>query len=263
MVRLMPWPKDPIRAEEMRGEQSERLRERFKNKENHPMLGKKHSIFSRKLMSDKHRGKEFTEEHRKNIGKASTRRLESHNHLLGTNQTSEAKKKRSVSLIEYYRVNPHPMVGKHLNYKRKSLSEEDRAVIKENRKHRTIPSKRNTKPERMMQVALALQGIKFEKHKAIIGQPDIFIEPNICVFVDSDYHHARPDRYKKDQIIWNKPKIITASDIWSYDIKINNELSKLGYFIVRLWDSDIRKNANDCAEKVIKAIQKYRLGVEQ
>ena len=30
------------------------------------------------------------------------------------------------------------------------------------------------------------------KHKPIRGQPDVFIHPNICVFVDGDRWHANP-----------------------------------------------------------------------
>lgn len=121
----------------------------------------------------------------------------------------------------------------------------------------TIKTK-NTKPERMMQIALALNGIKFEKHKPIIGQPDIFIEPNICIFVDGDYPHANPKKYNADDLIWGR----TASQRWARDIFVNNELSKLGYVIIRLWESDIKTNTQGCAENIIKMI-KERMEIQK
>ena len=34
------------------------------------------------------------------------------------------------------------------------------------------------------------------KHKGVLrAQPDIFIEPNICIFVDGDYWHCNPNDY--------------------------------------------------------------------
>ena len=123
--------------------------------------------------------------------------------------------------------------------------------------NKIVPSK-DTKPERMMQIALALNGIKFEKHKAISGRPDMFIEPNICVFVDGDFHHANPSKYKYDTIIWKKYGIVKASDIWAYDNTINHKLSLLGYFVIRLWTSDIKKNTQGCAEKIIHMIKELK-----
>jgi DNA mismatch endonuclease (patch repair protein) len=104
----------------------------------------------------------------------------------------------------------------------------------------------------MMQIALTLNGIKFEKHKPIIGQPDIFIEPNICLFIDGDYWHANPNKYSSEVSITKDKK---AKNIWARDIQVNNELSKMGYLIVRLWESDIKKNTQGCAEKVIEALR--------
>jgi len=120
----------------------------------------------------------------------------------------------------------------------------------------TVKTK-NTKPERMMQIALSLNGVKFEKHKAILGQPDIFIEPNICIFVDGDYPHANPKQYKASDRIYGK----FAAEKWARDSYVTHELSRLGYIIIRLWQSDITKNTQGCAEKIIKSI-KQRVEVD-
>ena len=298
----MPIPKDPVRREELSRERSERLKERFKNKENHPMFGKKHSEETRNRMSIQRRGKKMnlTEDQRRKMGEITRNRMAIFNHLKGTKQREETKLKRSKSIIEYYQKNPHPMDGRHLGYKRKSaknrtspmkgrhhseftrlmmskthigkntwskgrlspmkgipLSEEHKDKLKIARRHRVFPRK-DSKPERMMQIALALNGINFEKHKPIIGQPDIFLEPNICVFIDGDFWHANPNKYKPDDYIAHER---FAKDIWAKDIRINNTLATMGNSVIRLWESDIKNNINDCAEKIINKLKNLNGGV--
>lgn len=103
---------------------------------------------------------------------------------------------------------------------------------------------RDSKPERMMQIALALNGIKFIKHKPIkLGkrwhQPDILIEPNIIVEVDGVYHHMRDDRIRRD--------------LWK-----SQEMTLLGYHVIRIRDKDILKNTQNCADKVIELIKELQ-----
>lgn len=130
--------------------------------------------------------------------------------------------------------------------------------IRQARLKQVFPT-RNSKPERMMQIALSLNGIKFEKHKPILGQPDIFIEPNICIFVDGDYWHANPDKYSPDFVIAKK-QYRTAKEIWAYDTKVNHMLNEQGYQVIRIWDHVIRKDANMCAERVIALINQTVYG---
>lgn len=114
------------------------------------------------------------------------------------------------------------------------------------RRHRVFPFK-DTKPERIMQIALSLNGIKFQKHKPIVGQPDIFIEPNICIFIDGDYWHANPTKYVAEQILFRNTM---AYEIWSKDRKINSELNALGYKVIRFWESNIKNDAQKCIELI-------------
>ena len=62
--------------------------------------------------------------------------------------------------------------------------------------------------------ATAYDGFDFEKHKPIVGQPDIVID-KFCIFLDGDRHHANPSKYSDDTIIWTKnyDKISRAFDI--------------------------------------------------
>lgn len=122
-------------------------------------------------------------------------------------------------------------------------SEERRLEFQEIRKNWTIPYQ-DSKPEKMMQIALALNGIKFEKHKSFkLGRKwhkvDIFIEPNICVEVDGVNWHIPIDRIKGD-------------------LFQSQELTIMGYHVIRIRDKDILKNTQNCAEKVIQLIKELQ-----
>ena len=115
-------------------------------------------------------------------------------------------------------------------------------------KNRKAGPFKDTKPERMMQIALTLNGIKFEKHKPFkIGrswhQPDIFIEPNIVIEVDGVRWHIPIDRIKRD-------------------LYVTQEFTLMGYHVIRIRDKDILKNTQSCAEKVIQLINELTNGVK-
>lgn len=108
---------------------------------------------------------------------------------------------------------------------------------------KSVPYK-DSKPERMMQIALTLNGIKFEKQKSFkLGTRwhpvDIFIEPNIVLEVDGVHFHIEYKQMKKD-------------------LFQTQELTIMGYHVIRIRDKDILKDANKCSEKVIKLIKELQ-----
>lgn len=144
---------------------------------------------------------------------------------------------RSI-LVEKIRRNDHktPLRGK-------PKSKEHIQKLRESRKSFIVPLK-DTKPERMLQIALSLEGIKFQKHKSFkIGksyhQVDLFIEPNICVEVDGVHWHL-----PKKQLI--------------RDLDINTELTIQGYYLLRIRDKDILKNIRESTIAVINLIKQVK-----
>jgi len=83
---------------------------------------------------------------------------------------------------------------------------------------------KNTSIERKLQEYLKSHNIKFETHKRILNRtlPDIFIEPNICIYADGDYWHNLPETKEKD-------------------LSINEFLHQNGYSIFRLTETEINK----------------------
>lgn len=128
-----------------------------------------------------------------------------------------------------------------------------------------VPSK-DTRPEKMLQEALDKRGIDYQKHiTKLIGKPDIFIHPSLCIFVDGDFTHANPDstfadgrkKYLPNTVLRkpykNRPALI-AREVREKDKRITKELEKQGFQVLRFWEMDIRKNTDVCIMKILKFI---------
>ena len=144
----------------------------------------------------------------------------------------------------------------------KQASKETRRKISEKRLDQVFPTK-DSKFELAVQDQLREKGIKFEKHKKIKGQPDIFIKPNLCILLDGDFHHANPSKYSDDFVIWRKRisksstrhvQEITAEMIWEKDELVNKELRSKGYEIIRIWHSEFKKDPEKYVQEIIKNI---------
>lgn len=110
--------------------------------------------------------------------------------------------------------------------------EESKDKIREKRLHRVYPSK-DTTIEKIIQDDIVRLGIKFKKHYPIYGQPDIFIEPNICIFCDGDWWHGYVFNSKKGLHPIQKKAI-------ERDKKVNIWLNKNNYKFIRFREFEIR-----------------------
>jgi len=140
----------------------------------------------------------------------------------------------------------------------KKLSAETRAKIKtyhnkpevleksrETRLHQVFPAK-DTELEKKLQGLLKANNIQFTKHKPILGQPDIFIEPNICIFADGDYWHGW--LYLQGEDFSNKQRINNAhfEKKIKKDQSIKARLEAQGYKVLRLWEHEVYKEPEKC-----------------
>lgn len=98
---------------------------------------------------------------------------------------------------------------------------------------------KDTKIELALQEVLKKLKIKFRTQELILGRPDIFIEPNLCLFADGNYWHNLLGRRE-------------------YDANIGRQLRKKGYSVLRFWEKDINKNINKCADKIERHINRYK-----
>lgn len=270
----MPPPKDPIKRAEWLRKQSESHRGKTTW-----MKGKKHKPESNEINRQKHLGKTFSADHCNNLSKAHKGQIPwqagikgaySNNHIkrlreaaLG-NQRAKGYKhtdewKRQQSVRNSGENNPFynkthtdktkcniskANMGKVPWIKDKTHSPEVRALIRESRLRQVFPQK-DTKPEIIMQKALNLRGVKYVKHAPILGQPDVFIEPNLCVFVDGDATHGNPRFYDmNDKIAFG----VIAKDRWVKDQSINRRLIQDGYKVLRIWQDDLKTDADKCVQ---------------
>lgn len=110
---------------------------------------------------------------------------------------------------------------------------------------------KDTGIEIALQNGLKYLGIQFRKHEPITGQPDIFILPNICIFVDGRFWHADPRYYKPNDIMIGTT---TAAKMWVYDRKTILALSSCGYIVLRFWEDNIKTNLERCLKEIKERI---------
>jgi DNA mismatch endonuclease, patch repair protein len=117
---------------------------------------------------------------------------------------------------------------------------------------RAIKSK-DTSIELKVRKRLWNMGYRYRKnYRFLPGCPDIvFIKKKIVIFCDSEFWHGKDfdeNSFSRTQNrdFWIK-KIRKNID---RDIKVNDELVKMGYKVIRIWGKDINKGLDQCIEKI-------------
>ncbi len=195
--------------------------------------GKKHSDKTKEEMSKSRKGRKLTEETKRKIGLKS----KGNTHNLGRKASEETKLRQSNAQIKSHLEHPE-------------RAEKQRQA----RLHQVFPMK-DSKIEKQVQLALKIKGIEFRKHESIFGQPDIFIEPNICIFVDGCYFHCCSDCYSEKVLSGKIPQKALIRDT-----KVNHKLNELGYQVIRIWEHTINNSNIDVANTIIGMINPYKKG---
>jgi DNA mismatch endonuclease (patch repair protein) len=118
---------------------------------------------------------------------------------------------------------------------------------------------KDTKPEMLLRRTLYKRGLRYNIHaKDLEGHPDIvFRKQRVVVFVDGDFWHGRDWTERKEDIKSNRaywiPKI--EKNI-SRDNEENIDLEKQGYQVIRLWETEIEKDPERCADIVKETLDK-------
>ena len=112
------------------------------------------------------------------------------------------------------------------------MSQDERSTACAHWYQASFNTKKNTSLEKVVQSLLRKAKVRFKGHKRI-GRfvPDIFIRPNVCVFVDGKYWHCRPERIQSDR-------------------RITKKLKKEGYIVIRLSEAMIQKFPNRCISMI-------------
>lgn len=95
--------------------------------------------------------------------------------------------------------------------------------------------------------------MKIKSSKGSIYFFDICIG-NILIEINGDFWHANPSKYKKGDILKFPKKEVISDELWLKDKIKKKDANKIGYRVVYLWESFIRKSSNEELIETIKDI---------
>lgn len=114
---------------------------------------------------------------------------------------------------------------------------------------------KNTKIEKLVESWLRKNKINFRKHYKMVGNPDFTMpKKKIAVFIDGDFWHGYDyqERRRKLPVYW-KEKIKKNME---RDKRINKELRKLGWKVIRIWEHTIIKKPKNLNSKFKDLVNK-------
>ena len=121
----------------------------------------------------------------------------------------------------------------------------------------------NTKIEILLRKALWHKGYRYRKnYEKLPGRPDIALTKyKIAIFCDGEFFHGKDWEELKLRL-----KNSNNSEFWlnkisrnrDHDEKINQELSIMGWTVIRFWGKDIKKNVDECVKIVEETILDVR-----
>ena len=219
---------------------------------NPPMLGKHHSEKTIEKMR----------ESRKGLGcpwnKGLPKELTS---MFGKHHSEKTKEKiRGIIKQQWKTKINYGMKGKKLteDQKRKiseknigkKYSIESRLKMRISRLKYKHPLK-DTAIEILLQNALKSNGIDFQTHKPILNltQPDIFIEPNICIYADGCYWHGCEQCLDRNKFNGMQRKQIVK------DVLITQKLINENYVVLRFWEHEINNNLENCTNMILSKVK--------
>ena len=112
--------------------------------------------------------------------------------------------------------------------------------------------------ERQLGSALWKAGFRYRKQYRIFGKPDyVLVSARIAIFVDSEFWHGyrwgkrAKEAFRSNQEYWYS-KIERNR---ARDRKVNKELTRHGWIVLRFWEHEITTNPADCIARVRAALE--------
>lgn len=122
----------------------------------------------------------------------------------------------------------------------------------------------NTTPELMLRKALWARGLRYRVNSATLpGKPDIvFAKSKVAVFVDGDFWHGNQWKLRGYKSLDDQLSAVHNRVYWETKIKRNMErdksnntaLRRAGWKVIRIWESDVKKNLERAVDKIAKAV---------
>ena len=122
-------------------------------------------------------------------------------------------------------------------------------------------TRRDTAPERLLRSSLWRLGLRFRvDYDELSGRPDVaFPGSRVAVFCDGDFWHGRDWRRLR-----RKLERGANGDYWVWKIKRNRErdrrvtreLHRLGWRVLRVWESDVKADPRSVAREIGKVVRR-------
>lgn len=114
---------------------------------------------------------------------------------------------------------------------------------------------KNTKLEVEFRKVLWARGLRYRLGWKLPGKPDlVFVGVKVAVFIDGCFWHACP-------IHGQEPK--TNAGFWFEKLRknklrdqtVNMKLAELGWRVVRIWEHELREDADRCVSELSKTVK--------
>lgn len=79
----------------------------------------------------------------------------------------------------------------------------------------------------------------------------------IIIEYNGDFWHCNPEKWTSDQ--YNKTIKMTAGEKWTADLNRKRVLTKLGYEVLVIWESEWVKDKNKCLDRIKKKINEITI----
>lgn len=118
---------------------------------------------------------------------------------------------------------------------------------------------KNSVPELLLRRALWARNFRFRLHRSDLpGKPDLAIDKyRLAIFVDGDFWHGYQWEHRKPktntQFWW--PKIERNKQ---RDKFVNQQLTEMGYTVMRFWEHEIRQNLDACINQIVLYVEAAR-----
>ncbi len=136
------------------------------------------------------------------------------------------------------------------------------ARVKQESRHKIMQGihSKNTSIELILRKKLWAKGYRYRIHyTALPGKPDIvFPKYKLVVFCDSEFFHGKGwEELKKRLGTGNNPEfwITKIEKNMARDRQNAKDLRKLGWFVLRLWGDEIKKDPDKCVEIIEETIR--------
>jgi DNA mismatch endonuclease (patch repair protein) len=126
----------------------------------------------------------------------------------------------------------------------------------------------DTFAERLLRSHLHRMGLRYRKNvKTVFGRPDVaFCGLRVAVFVDGDYWHGRILQQSGLQAL-NESLKTSNRAFWVRKIQqnvardnlVNGELERAGWSVVRVWETDVKRNPALVAARIFELVSSRRL----